>query len=545
MYSAFGSFYIPSCIMVFVYIKIYFAARERARRNIKMKKKSRRKSNRPKPAKITLPAPGPTPPVPKPVPVTQSAPPQLAPTPSPGITNGSEKDESPAKPVIEGNKSPSQAPACILKSGSCNNNNKSLDGSRSVPAKPVKRTRFSFGAKEVEANKGNQEDPEHEDREEVEEEAPEEEEEEEDYDNYLNQEVDHLIIQEFKHVGPNDYENLLNDVKKGIFQRRTGGSNGQLDGGRSKTLPPLKTGTAGSPVASMTPTSCDTPISTTTAVSPGPSHAYGACLSNGARPARRSIGVSTRPDDETMSMGRHGSGEVAERSSNSDSGKVRCVKFRSRFRVPIQCSRRPSKATREMMDTGKLRRGSAPANNTVSGGKSAKDSDCGKKSEGSSATRAKKPPKLALGKLKAASPGLSAPTPSSVAVTPPSATSVSTARGAVGTPATPGAQASKPGETDAEKEKKRLARKKERRATLILGLIMGSFIACWLPFFFLYSISPICPLCEESPDSPCCVQGWGFSFAFWLGYSNSCLNPVIYTIFNKDFRRAFKRILFK
>ena len=27
LYSAFGSFYIPSCIMVFVYINIYFAAR--------------------------------------------------------------------------------------------------------------------------------------------------------------------------------------------------------------------------------------------------------------------------------------------------------------------------------------------------------------------------------------------------------------------------------------------------------------------------------------------------------------------------------------
>ena len=74
---------------------------------------------------------------------------------------------------------------------------------------------------------------------------------------------------------------------------------------------------------------------------------------------------------------------------------------------------------------------------------------------------------------------------------------------------------------------------------------MGSFIACWFPFFFLYSISPICPICEEAPDSPCCVQSWGFSFAFWLGYSNSALNPVIYTVFNKDFRRAFKRILFK
>ena len=100
-------------------------------------------------------------------------------------------------------------------------------------------------------------------------------------------------------------------------------------------------------------------------------------------------------------------------------------------------------------------------------------------------------------------------------------------------------------EQEAEKERKRIARKKERRATLILGLIMGSFIACWFPFFFLYSISPICPLCEENPDAPCCVKTWGFSFAFWLGYSNSALNPVIYTVFNKDFRRAFKRILFK
>ena len=45
-------------------------------------------------------------------------------------------------------------------------------------------------------------------------------------------------------------------------------------------------------------------------------------------------------------------------------------------------------------------------------------------------------------------------------------------------------------------------------------------------------------LCRE-------VEGAGFSFAFWLGYSNSALNPVIYTVFNKDFRRAFKRILFK
>ncbi|XP_026322850.1 alpha-2B adrenergic receptor [Hyposmocoma kahamanoa] len=90
---------------------------------------------------------------------------------------------------------------------------------------------------------------------------------------------------------------------------------------------------------------------------------------------------------------------------------------------------------------------------------------------------------------------------------------------------------------DPEREKRRLARKKEKRATLILGLIMGSFIACWLPFFFLYIFSAACKSCE--------IANMAFSIAFWLGYMNSVLNPVIYTIFNKDFRRAFKRILFK
>nr|XP_024217612.1 5-hydroxytryptamine receptor 1A-like [Halyomorpha halys] len=91
---------------------------------------------------------------------------------------------------------------------------------------------------------------------------------------------------------------------------------------------------------------------------------------------------------------------------------------------------------------------------------------------------------------------------------------------------------------DPEREKRRLARKKEKRATLILGLIMGSFIACWLPFFFLYILSPVC-------GAACPIPDFAFAVAFWLGYMNSALNPVIYTIFNKDFRRAFRRILFK
>ena len=88
--------------------------------------------------------------------------------------------------------------------------------------------------------------------------------------------------------------------------------------------------------------------------------------------------------------------------------------------------------------------------------------------------------------------------------------------------------------SDPEKEKRRIARKKEKRATLILGLIMGSFIACWLPFFVFYILSPIVN-----------IPFIAFDFAFWLGYMNSAFNPIIYTIFNRDFRRAFRKILFK
>ncbi|XP_006900751.1 PREDICTED: alpha-2B adrenergic receptor [Elephantulus edwardii] len=77
---------------------------------------------------------------------------------------------------------------------------------------------------------------------------------------------------------------------------------------------------------------------------------------------------------------------------------------------------------------------------------------------------------------------------------------------------------------------------REKRFTFVLAVVIGVFVLCWFPFFFSYSLGAICP-------QHCKVPHGLFQFFFWIGYCNSSLNPVIYTIFNQDFRRAFQRIL--
>uniref|UniRef100_A0A336K1A1 CSON005997 protein n=1 Tax=Culicoides sonorensis TaxID=179676 RepID=A0A336K1A1_CULSO len=84
-------------------------------------------------------------------------------------------------------------------------------------------------------------------------------------------------------------------------------------------------------------------------------------------------------------------------------------------------------------------------------------------------------------------------------------------------------------------ERQKISLSKERRAARVLGIVMGVFIACWLPFFLMYVILPFC--------ATCCPSERLINFITWLGYMNSGLNPIIYTVFNMDFRKAFKRLL--
>ncbi|XP_069480143.1 D(4) dopamine receptor [Ambystoma mexicanum] len=76
---------------------------------------------------------------------------------------------------------------------------------------------------------------------------------------------------------------------------------------------------------------------------------------------------------------------------------------------------------------------------------------------------------------------------------------------------------------------------RERKAMKVLPVVVGAFLFCWTPFFVVHITRALCEACAI--PSPL------ISIVTWLGYVNSALNPIIYTIFNTEFRNYFRKVL--
>ncbi|KAI1886886.1 hypothetical protein AGOR_G00200400 [Albula goreensis] len=80
--------------------------------------------------------------------------------------------------------------------------------------------------------------------------------------------------------------------------------------------------------------------------------------------------------------------------------------------------------------------------------------------------------------------------------------------------------------------------KREQKAATTLGIVVGAFSVCWLPFFLLSTARPF--ICGVQCS---CIPFWVERTLLWLGYANSLINPFIYAFFNRDLRTTYRNLL--
>ncbi|XP_066557087.1 D(4) dopamine receptor isoform X1 [Amia ocellicauda] len=85
------------------------------------------------------------------------------------------------------------------------------------------------------------------------------------------------------------------------------------------------------------------------------------------------------------------------------------------------------------------------------------------------------------------------------------------------------------------KKKRAKINGRERKAMKVLPVVVGAFLFCWTPFFVVHITRALCDTCTISPQL--------ISIVTWLGYVNSAVNPIIYTVFNTEFRNFFHKFL--
>ncbi|XP_039768586.1 histamine H3 receptor-like [Ornithorhynchus anatinus] len=94
-----------------------------------------------------------------------------------------------------------------------------------------------------------------------------------------------------------------------------------------------------------------------------------------------------------------------------------------------------------------------------------------------------------------------------------------------------GARSLAPSQCDTRSRYKLL---RDRKMARSLAIILVTFAICWAPYSLLTIIRAAC---EKHKGDPF------YNFAFWLLWVNSSINPFLYPLCHKRFRKAFLKVL--